>query len=260
MLSRAVPATAFRHWLATVNISLAVYLAGGLAAPVSAAVGLSAIASALYAVYHLTCHQWAFRSFFLFAPTSPTAPGDHLGGLAIYTEQQLSALGVDPFSFAGSATLGVKMAFCERDLAIYVGLLAVGLVYARTRQVAPLSFGVYGMLILPMAVDGFTQLFGWRESTWQLRVGTGLLFGVASGWLVLPRLDATFGLAPAARQYSPEAICAPAPVVPALATVESRPMPTTLQHPAQTSWPQRIDTVEAVQPQKPATGKLSPGG
>src|ERR1700682_2051648 len=44
-----------------------------------------------------------------------------------------------------------------------------------------------------MAIDGFTQLFGWRESTWELRVVTGLLFGLASGWLVLPRLDAAFG-------------------------------------------------------------------
>ena len=101
------------------------------------------------------------------------------------------------------------MAFCERDLAIYVGLLLVGVLYARNRDLKPAGFLLYGVLILPMALDGFTQLFGWRESTWELRVATGLLFGLASAWLVLPRLDASFGLRPAASQYAPDGTCEP---------------------------------------------------
>ncbi|MBV9580520.1 MAG: DUF2085 domain-containing protein [Chloroflexi bacterium] len=104
------------------------------------------------------------------------------------------------------------MAFCERDLAIYLALLAVGLYYARRRDMRPASFLVYGILILPMALDGFTQLFGWRESTWQLRVVTGLLFGLASGWLVLPRLDDALGLRVIARHYSSDASCEPVPL------------------------------------------------
>src|SRR5207248_8545757 len=100
-----------------------------------------------------------------------------------------------------------KMAFCERDLAIYLGLLVVGLLYARRRDLRPAGFLLYGLLILPMALDGFTQLFGWRESTWELRVSTGLLFGLASAWLVLPRLDASFGRPSSASQYAPDAAC-----------------------------------------------------
>ncbi len=41
-----------------------------------------------------------------------------------------------------------------------------------------------------MAVDGFTQLVGWRESTVELRTLTGALFGAASVWLIYPRVDA----------------------------------------------------------------------
>jgi hypothetical protein len=67
-----------------------------------------------------------------------------------------------------------------------------------------------------MALDGFTQLFGWRESTWELRVSTGLLFGLASGWLVLPHLDSAFGLRLRPGQYAPGKECAPAPQAPAL--------------------------------------------
>ena len=45
------------------------------------------------------------------------------------------------------------------------------------------------LLIAPMALDGFTQLFGFRESTWELRVVTGTLFGIASVWLIYPHLQ-----------------------------------------------------------------------
>jgi uncharacterized membrane protein len=188
---------ALRHWLVALNLAIGLFLAGALAAPVLARVGWLAAAEALYAAYHLTCHQWAFRSFFLF------------GQQPVYAQQTLTAQGIDPFSFVGDPILGWKMGFCERDLAIYLGLLLVGLVYARNRDLQPAGFVLYGVLILPMAVDGFTQLFGWRESTWELRVLTGLLFGLASAWLVLPRLDASFGLQPAANKYAPDAACEP---------------------------------------------------
>jgi uncharacterized membrane protein len=40
-------------------------------------------------------------------------------------------------------------------------------------------------MILPMALDGTTQLFGWRESTWALHVITYALFGLGSAWFAL---------------------------------------------------------------------------
>jgi uncharacterized membrane protein len=193
-----------RHWLALLNLALGAFLAGAFAAPLLAAAGWSSAAAGLYAAYHLTCHQWAFRSFFLFGPQAG----------ATYSQQQLADLGVDPFGVLGGPGLGWKMAFCERDLAIYVGLLVVGLLYARRRDLRPAGFAMYGVLILPMALDGFTQLFGWRESTWELRVVTGLLFGLASAWLVLPRLDASFGLHPAGSQYAADAPCEPLSTAP----------------------------------------------
>ena len=189
----------FRHWLLALNAALGAFLGGALAAPLLAAVGATSAAAALYGAYHFACHQWAFRSFFLLGPQP----------VAVYSQAQLSTFGQDPFSFTGAAEVGWKMALCERDLAIYVGLLLVGLLYARQRTLQPAGFGFYIVLIAPMAVDGFTQLFGWRESTWQLRVVTGLLFGLASAWLVLPRLDAAFGLLPNATSYAPSTSCEP---------------------------------------------------
>jgi uncharacterized membrane protein len=179
------------HWLLALNAALAVFLAGAFAAPTLALLGLSQPAQSLYTLYHLACHQWAFRSFFLF------------GAAGVYSEEHLAQLNLDPFTFVGNADLGYKMAICERDVAIYAGLLAVGLLYARQSgmRMRPLGLTAYSVLILPMALDGVTQLFGWRESTWELRVATGLLFGIASAWLLLPRLDAA--LRPQRTGYSP---------------------------------------------------------
>jgi uncharacterized membrane protein len=197
--------SALRHWLLAFNVAVGAFLAGAVAAPLLVVLGWRSAADGLYAMYHLACHQWAFRSFFVF------------GQQPVYSRQELADRALDPFGFVGGDQgLGAKLAFCERDLAIYVGLLLVGLAYARRREmrpfgIKPIGFKLYGMLILPMAVDGFTQLFGWRESTWEQRVVTGFVFGVASAWLVLPRLDNAFGFQPTVKQYAPGAACARQP-------------------------------------------------
>ena len=191
-----------RTWLPVVNVACATFIGGGLAAPLLAKLGWRSAAEALYAAYHLTCHQWAFRSFFVF------------GQQPVYAQDTLTDLGLDPFAFAGDSGLGWKMAFCERDLAIYTGVLLVGLYFARRRELEPPNLGLYALLALPMALDGFTQLFGWRESTWELRVLTGLLFGLGSAWLVLPHLEQAFGKPEPSEQYAPVEIepCAPHPL------------------------------------------------
>jgi uncharacterized membrane protein len=188
------------HWLAAFNALLSAFVAGGaLVAPLSARLGWPSVADPLYAAYHLACHQWAFRSFFLF--------GTHI----VYAPEQLQEAGVDPYAFQGSPDLGYKMAFCERDLAIYLALLVVGLLYAQRTFTKPLSFRAFGLLSLPMAIDGFTQLFGWRESTWELRVLTGLVFGLGAAWLILPYLQDA--LRPSAYAAA-DRRCAPAPSPP----------------------------------------------
>ena len=96
------------------------------------------------------------------------------------------------YAFQGSPELGYKVAFCARNVAIYAAVLAGGLAYARRREsVRGISFPAYLALIAPMALDGLTQLTGWRESTWELRTATGALFGLANVWLLYPRIDAT---------------------------------------------------------------------
>jgi uncharacterized membrane protein len=172
-----------RHWLLGVNVAVAVFVGLPFLAPLLMVLGADGAAGAIYAAYQVVCHQWAFRSIFLFGPEleyGPAALGSLVGHDGMY-------------GFVGSPALGYKVAFCQRDVAIYLAVLLAGIAYARLRDRLPaLGLAGYGVLILPIALDGFTQLLGWRESTVELRTITGVLFGLASVWLIYPRVDAVF--------------------------------------------------------------------
>jgi uncharacterized membrane protein len=167
-------------WLGAVNAIVAVFVGLPFLAPILLATGNLDAANAIYSAYQTVCHQWAIRSYFLFGPALTYGP-----------ETISAAVGEHALhGFVGSPELGYKVAFCERDVAIYLAVLVGGFLYARYRhRISGLSLTTYGLLILPMALDGFTQLFGWRESTVLLRTLTGALFGLASVWLIYPRID-----------------------------------------------------------------------
>ena len=168
-----------RHWLLITNLLVAMFLALPFVAPLLMHLGRADLANLIYSAYQLTCHEWPFRAYFMFGPQ------------ATYSASELQAHGVTGiYDFKGSPELGYKVAFCARNVAIYAAALAAGLVYAWQRyRLAPLSIGAYSLAMVPMALDGLTQLTGWRESTWELRSVTGAVFGVASVWLLYPRFD-----------------------------------------------------------------------
>jgi uncharacterized membrane protein len=75
---------------------------------------------------------------------------------------------------------GVPMPICARCTAIYGGLilgaLLSGVLPAMRETTARM---VVALSALPMAIDGGTQLIRLRESTNELRLGTGLVAGIA---------------------------------------------------------------------------------
>jgi uncharacterized membrane protein len=174
-----------RHWLAIFNVAWGTYVLLPFLAPVLMNMGWIAPARVIYAVYSIMCHQLPDHSYFLFGPEA--APNEltlEAGGMAA---------GLGPLAqrqFVGNELLGFKVAICQRDVAIYGSVLAAGLLFALVRSRLPtLSLRWYLLLLIPMALDGGTQLFGWRESTWLLRTLTGALFGAASVWLAYPYID-----------------------------------------------------------------------
>jgi uncharacterized membrane protein len=81
---------------------------------------------------------------------------------------------------------GVPMPICARCTAIYAGLglaFFAFLVLPRMSEIA--ARVVLFIAVLPLAIDGFTQLARLRESTNGLRAATGLAAGIAFGlWAI----------------------------------------------------------------------------
>ena len=175
-----------RHWLALFNSLVALYLILPFLAPVLATSGLVLPASLIYSVYSATCHQLPERSYFLF------------GEQPLYSLSSLERSGVESDgglwqrrAFRGNDDTGYKVAICQRDVAIYGSVVAAGLLFGLLRgRVPSISLKIYVLLLIPMALDGLSQLFGLRESSWWLRSVTGALFGGASVWLAYPYIEA----------------------------------------------------------------------
>jgi uncharacterized membrane protein len=71
---------------------------------------------------------------------------------------------------------------CARCTGLWLGF-AMGLLFRFAGLHAPPAFAV--TLMLPLIIDGLTQLVGYRESNNQLRLLTGVLFGIATNMLFL---------------------------------------------------------------------------
>ncbi len=176
-----------KHWLLLVNLVLAVYAGLPLLAPVLMGLGFTWPAEIIYTVYKPLCHQLPQRSFFLFGPrlaNSLETLQDLLGPEMLATDSLAR-------TFIGNAALGYKMAYCQRDAAMYSSMLLAGMVFGLVRHhLKSLTFTRYLISLAPLAVDGLAQLLGFYESTWQLRTITGSLFGLATVWFAYPYLEA----------------------------------------------------------------------
>jgi uncharacterized membrane protein len=200
---------AFSYWLSKkylllMNLVVLLYVGLPFLAPVFMRVGAELPAAAIYRVYGLTCHQLAFRSWFMF------------GDQAVYPRAAAGEEGLVPFgqasgideedviasrAFIGNQQMGFKVALCERDVSIYGAIALFGLVFALTRRQIPgLPWYLWILIgIVPIGIDGISQLISqppfelipYRESTTALRVMTGGLFGLATAWFAYPMVEET---------------------------------------------------------------------
>jgi uncharacterized membrane protein len=149
--------TIMQHWLAIFLIAYGVFNALPFVAPVFMKLGWTDAGNVIYTIYSFLCHQMAQRSFFLF--------GKHV----MYSPDQLPVTltgntGTDALilrGFRGSAALGWKVAWSDRMVSLYAGVWLVGLVYwgvARVRTVKPMSIWAFGLLMLPIVLDGGTHM------------------------------------------------------------------------------------------------------
>lgn len=200
---------AARNWLRIVLTALALYISLPWLAPTLAKAGLAAPANLLYTLYSPFCHQFAFRSLFLYGDrlvyplgragaagasfevyaaesaayleqyrywsalyaSGDAAPAPSAEELAEYTViQQLAAR-----HFIGDERLGYKTSLCARDLAIYSAMFLGALLYRRYRwRIRPLPLWLFLLAGLgPIGLDGLSQLLGYPPfEFWQPRETT----------------------------------------------------------------------------------------
>ena len=183
-----------RHWLAVFNTVVAVFIGLPFLAPVLMEAGLTGPARAIYLIYAPTCHQLPERSFFLFGPRLTPSVADLEASQAIPAGQ--SIIQHMALRFPGTPATGYKVAVCERDTAIYGAILLNGLLFGALRptlrrrgKLPKMPLWLFALFVAPAAVDGMTQLFGLRESTWYLRLITGFIFGTGLVWLAYPFVE-----------------------------------------------------------------------
>ena len=181
-------------------ILLLFYLVGAVLAPVFQEAGLTFHAKLLYVLYSTTCHQFAYRSWFVYGP-QVIYPLERAGIPNTLTYEKIS--GNDPAdldaarAFIGNTDVGFKLALCQRDVAVFLGLLFTAFLFQITgRRWVPINLLFWFVLgIIPIALDGFSQylglivLFPLRESTPLLRTFTGFLFGATTACYLFPLLE-----------------------------------------------------------------------
>ncbi|MCB9457511.1 MAG: DUF2085 domain-containing protein [Anaerolineaceae bacterium] len=214
-----------RNWLRIATVIVGLYVTLPFAAPTLMKLGATGPAQVLYTLYSPMCHQFAFRSFFLygeqpvyprantgtdlipfetvvadlpqFAPTSMHPIGGPVGDLMAFTPGfQFTAR-----DFVGNEQMGYKLTLCERDISIYIAIFIGALLYSIPtvrRHLRPVPIWLYVFVgLLPIGLDGFSQMLGYppfnlwppRETLPGFRVATGLIFGFMNAWLGLPYLE-----------------------------------------------------------------------
>lgn len=196
-----------RSYLKLILIFLTLYVGLPFAAPILMNAGQEALARPIYSLYGFACHQLPFRSWFLFGEQTiyPRASAEVEGVMTFQEASGIDESSGDPRDllsmrdFIGNETMGYKVAYCQRDIAIYGAMLLFGVVYLATgSRIKPLHWMLWIAIgIAPIALDGFSQLLSqppfsfweYRESTPLLRTITGLLFGVSTAWFGFPLLE-----------------------------------------------------------------------
>ncbi|VVB98516.1 Uncharacterised protein [uncultured archaeon] len=135
----------------------------------------------LQALYAPACHQLAERSICYFQ--DGTIGDCNRDNVAVIGRQQV----VDDHGI-----LGYKFPVCARDVAIYGAMLLGALLFPFMRRIddriaPPLIYFI--IALIPIGIDGGTQLIGLRTSTNELRLITGFIAGIVIPFYVIPILN-----------------------------------------------------------------------
>jgi uncharacterized membrane protein len=214
--SRSLASWFSDHWFGTFLVMYGIWVFMPFLAPVFMQIGWTGAGKAIYFIYSFFCHQLPERSFFLF------------GQKAMYSLSEIRSAWQDTINpmvlrqFIGNETMGWKVAWSDRMISFYTSVWLFAVIwFPIRRRLKPLSWLGLALLLLPIIMDGGTHAIsdlagigqGFRDTNvWLamltnnilpvsfyagdalgsfnslMRFITGLLAGLAIGWLIFPYL------------------------------------------------------------------------
>jgi uncharacterized membrane protein len=202
------------RWFVIFLIVYGAWVFAPFLAPLFMYIGWAGIGKAIYFIYSFFCHQLPERSFFLF------------GQKIMYSLSEIQAAWQNTANpmilrqFTGNETMGWKIAWSDRMISFYTSVWLFAVIwYPFRRRIKPIAWWAFVLLLLPIALDGGTHAIsdlagigqGFRDTnTWLvaltnhaypatfyagdalgsfnslMRFATGLLAGLAIGWLLFP--------------------------------------------------------------------------
>jgi len=210
-----------KHWMLAFSLIFGLYVGLPFLAPVLMAIGLEFPAKIIYTIFSFLCHQLPQRSFFLFGQQTMYPLSDFK---AIFGAETINLFALR--QMIGNPEMGWKVAWSDRMVSMFTSILLFAWLWFPLRKRLP-GLGWKGMvlLVLPMAIDGFTHMVsdfagigqGIRDTnTWLavltnysfpptfyagdalgsfnsiMRLLTGILFGLGVVWFGFPYLDDYF--------------------------------------------------------------------
>lgn len=175
------------YWAHIITAILGMLVLIAIAVPFLSYLGMDVIAKPLFYALHYVCAQIPAHSFYV---------------------------------------LGHQLGLCARNFSIYASMFLGSLAFVLSKKRLPgIPWWVWLLFMVPIALDGISQMFGLRESTWYLRVITGTLFGLGNVWFALPLMQRSLLNTPPPpptlkRQYRPvqRQVAASAATLPAATT------------------------------------------
>ncbi len=149
-----------RHWLLGFNSAWGFFTILPWLAPIFMFLGWYWPGRAIYFIYNFFCHQLPERSWFLFGPKFSYTQAE----IAAAWGRTLPEISNELVrrQFIGTSEIGWKVAWSDRMVAMYTSIFLFGLLYAILRQqgirIRGIHWGIFLLLILPMAIDGTTHL------------------------------------------------------------------------------------------------------
>jgi uncharacterized membrane protein len=206
-----------RYWIVWFSVFFGLYVGLPFLAPLLMYLNLEGPARIIYTIFSFLCHQFPERSYFLFGQKTSYLTGEIAavwptgGDLSVWR------------SFIGTETMGWKVAWSDRMIAMFNSILIFGWIWwPLHRKIRPLPHKGMILLMVPMAIDGVSHLIsdmyglhsGFRFTnqwlavltqnglpasfyigdalgsfnSW-MRLITGSLFGLGVVWFCFPVLD-----------------------------------------------------------------------